>query len=47
MRISTGYGLPPDGHVVAQALQGQAAYYWHGADGSLQIPAMKDRHLGI
>ena len=32
-RISTGYGLPPDGHVVGQALQSQAIFYWRGAAG--------------
>ena len=41
-RVSIGYGLPPDGQLVGQALQSQAAYYWHGADGSLQIPALKE-----
>ena len=41
-RVAVGFGLPPDGHVVHQALQGQAAYYWSGADGSLQIPALKE-----
>ena len=40
MRMSIGFGLPPDGLAVGQAFQGQAAYYWHGADGSLKIPAM-------
>ena len=39
-RVSIGYGLPPDGQAVGQAFQSQAAYYWHGADGSLTIPAM-------
>ena len=41
-RVSIGYGLPPDGQLVGQALQSQAAYYWHGADGTLKIPALKE-----
>ena len=39
-RIAVGYGLPPDGIFVRQLHQGQVAYYWHGADGSLLIPAL-------
>ena len=39
-RLSIGFGLPPDGHAVAQVFHGQAAYYWHGADGSLKVPAL-------
>ena len=40
-RLSIGYGLPPDGQLVGQALQSQAAHDWHVADGTLQTPALK------
>ena len=35
-RVAVANGLPPDGHVLFAAFQGQCAYYWQGADGALK-----------
>ena len=39
-RVSVGNGLPPDGHLVHAALQGQAAFYWAGPRAQLKVLAM-------
>ncbi len=39
-RVSVGNGLPPDGHLVHAALQGQAAFYWAGPRAELKVLAM-------
>ena len=39
-RVAAAHGLPPDGHVVHLAFKGQAAFYWHGPEGSLQNAPM-------
>ena len=40
-RVSVANGLPPDGHVLFAAFQGQCAFYWQGANGSLENRAMQ------
>ena len=41
-RLAVGNGLPPDGHVLFSAFQGQCAYYWNGAEGALQNPPLAE-----
>ncbi len=38
--MAAGNGLPPDGHLVHAALQGQAAFYWSGRQGKLRVVAV-------
>ncbi len=39
-RVSSGNGLPPDGHLVHAAFLGQASYYWCGRTAKLRVVAV-------
>ena len=41
-RVSQGFGLPQDGHLVHALFQGQAMYYNGGATGKLKVTAISD-----
>ncbi len=45
-RVALGNGLPPDGHLVHAALQGQAAFYWSGPCGELSVIAVPGSESG-